>query len=188
MLIRAVRDGVPVDISSVERGARGYVCAWCGFEVIAKQGASLSWHFAHSSGLRERECSACFQGGESEWHKLAKTVIQTAGGLHYRIDADKWTVTTGRVYLENERSRFIDCLNAGFLPDALLEDWNGNDLLIELRWSNPVSALKRARIVAHGVPCLELDIRGVERMRRIEDQRALVCTTGPREWIVAPTW
>lgn len=148
-----------VYIDETERGlACRCHCLACGEQVVARKGLRNTHHFAHHGGKR-----ACDIAPESILHKLAKQVIEQAGGLQLPPmpgvfpspadpEADKtswWDFT----HVEAEQTQ------QDFRPDLVAKLKGGTQLFIEIAVTSFVDELKQEKINRLGEKTVELDLR-----------------------------
>ena len=106
-----------IHISDAVSGKQGYVCPYCGCEMIARKGAVREHHFAHSIDSRCDE----WYGNKGEWHIQMQNMFPKE---------------TQEVILEVNGEKHI--------ADICIEKVNGQKLVIEFQ-SSPLSQTEFVR-------------------------------------------
>lgn len=138
--------------------------------MLARKGAIRSHHFAHASG---EACNA----GETQAHLFGKKAIESAGGL-FLPSIDEY----GEL---GEFARFdtvtIEPLVDKYRPD-IVGRLRGVPLLIEIKVTATISAVKQAWLQQQNYSCIEIDLSG-RRHQTNEALRESVIRGAPRRWV-----
>lgn len=180
----------------------GCICPACQAPLVAKATDSEHRrpHFAHLADLN------CRAGYETALHKKAKQLLADHAALllpAWDGEADMpnppvladdagcgWTGArvdhpARRAQLENVR---LEQAQSDYTPDAVVQDDRG-ELLIEIRVSHAVDALKRRRVQAEGKRLVEIDLSTLNPdVLHNEDQliEAVLYDPANRYWLSCP--
>ena len=180
-LLRALREGRTVHISEVARGlACGCSCPRCGARLIARHGRVRKWCFAH---YRADDCDVV-RASETALHLAAKEVLLEGGDFFVpgvRVQAtmnDRW----GFVHRLEDFSQAMQgqLVNAqseadfGDIRPDVEAEFQGHQLFIEIAVTHAVDRSKKVKIRQLGIPCVELDLRRVDRAIRTSELKDLV--------------
>lgn len=160
----ALRSTDLVHINDVANGlACGCICPSCGDRMIAKQGAITIHHFAHEGG------SDCAGGLQMTLHLAAKAVLlkerrMTFPGLILTATAHDAQGGAHTVSVEAfpPRSVVFDEVTeekrlGDIIPDLICKV-GGRALPVEIAMTHSIDEIKRERIRALGVACVEIDL------------------------------
>ncbi|MBB3763437.1 competence protein CoiA family protein [Sphingomicrobium lutaoense] len=175
MVLAKGPDGQERWIDEVPRGLACFcVCLACHGPLIARQGQTKAWSFAHTA------FSECSGGTETLAHRFAKEVIQNAGGLYVAsVEADGWGKLHDKfVQLEDIR---LEPKIAGYKAD-LVGSSKGRDLIIEVKVTHACSKEKVAAYRMTGMSVLEIDLARFRNKSEVELRQA-VLKDAPREWL-----
>lgn len=182
-------DGELMHISDAARGTKcGCVCPACELALVAKKGPKLAEHFAHQGG------KACVGVRETNAHAWAKKVLEvrkeiflppvigTAAGQRLQTHA-------GRLY--RFASARLEKRAGSIIPDVVLVDANGRELIVEILVTHACDEVKIAKIREQGTPALEIDMG---MFRKAESEEIIVSALiganplgrAPREWLHNP--
>lgn len=187
-------DGLLVSPEEVERGlACDCTCPGCGHSVVARQGTEKVWHFAH------HRAPMCTDGYQKSVHELAKQLLRDrkellVPSLEAMVSAND---AHGRLLEERElvfesKSVPLDECRATVKLDDVTADVLGrlreHEVLVEVTVFHRLMPDKEARLVATGIPSLEIDLsvfKSVQATRKgIEE--ALFKDNGNRRWLFHP--
>lgn len=200
----ALKDGRMVGPRQVEAGlACGCSCPCCGAPVMARAQDSTDRrpHFAHHG---RRGCSG---GAETALHRMAKQLIAD----HLQLQLPAWdggrempnpptrTNALGErvvgvkveipARLAQLRSVSVEDRGVAgdYRPDLMVHDDEGA-LLVEIRVSHAVGALKQRRVQADGHRMLEIDLSGLSlaTLDTAELTRAVLYSPTNRRWLSHP--
>ncbi|CDO37440.1 competence protein CoiA family protein [Novosphingobium sp. KN65.2] len=164
--------GALVRIEQVDRGLTcRCTCVSCKGPLIARQGETNAWSFAHVSG---EDCG----GRESQAHLFGKQIIDAAGGLHL-ASREKWGAIDPEFQPLDEiilEQRFGDVR-----PDLLCR-YRGAELSIEIKVTHACSPRKLAIYQSADISVLEIDLSSV-RHKSDEELAVAVLRTAPRQWL-----
>lgn len=180
----------------------GCVCPACGAPLVAKAADSTCRrpHFAH---LAETDCRA---GYETALHKKAKELVAEHAALllpawdgeadmpnppQLQDDTGQWWHGTRvefpsrQVGLQNVR---LEQVQGDYTPDVIAED-ETDELLIEIRVTHAVDALKRRRIQSEGKRLIEIDLSRLDPDVLQDEARlvqAVLYAPENRVWLACP--
>ena len=199
-----LKEGRMVRVQEVATGlACGCMCPACGHPLVAKAKDSnfRRPHFAH---YRDADCRAGF---ETSIHKVAKQLIanqlrlflpewdgepempnppmlQDAAGFNHLGRPVKYP--TRHMKLVNAA---LEVARGDYIPDVTATDLEG-ELLIEIRVTHAVEALKRRRVQADGVRMLEIDLSRVTLNQALDIEffsQEVLDNPKNRLWLSCPT-
>ena len=160
----ALRGDDLVHINDVANGlACGCVCPGCGDRMVAKQGAITIHHFAHEGG------SDCAGGLQTTLHLAAKAVLSkerrmVLPGLTLTATAHDTQGVAHTVSVEAFPSQSVvfdevteEKRLGNIIPDLICKT-GGRSLLVEIAVTHFVDEIKREKIRALGVACIEIDL------------------------------
>jgi len=182
--------------------ACGCVCPACQSPLIAKAADSSSRrpHFAHFAD------SNCRAGYETALHKKAKELLAEHGALVLPgwdgeermpnpptlVDDEGCWIAGRRVEMPARQVRLTEVRTeerqGDYTPDVLAQDAQG-ELLIEIRVSHAVDALKRQRIQSEGRRLVEIDLSKLHAdVVQDEDQLKhwVLAELSNRYWLACP--
>lgn len=198
-----LKDGRMVRVQEVATGLScGCVCPACGHALVAKAKDSnfRRPHFAH---YRDADCRTGF---ETSVHKAAKQLIarqlrlclpgwdgeldmpnppmmmDSAGFQHLGRPVEYPPLS---VELE---SASLEVARGDYIPDVTAVDVEG-ELLIEIRVSHAVEALKRRRVQSEGVRMLEIDLSRLTIAQSLDPEafdREVLENANNRVWLSSP--
>lgn len=180
-LHRALRNGRSVHINDVGRGlACGCSCPNCGAQLVARHGQVRQWCFAH---YRSDECDVVV-ASETALHLAAKEVLLEGGEFavpeaRVRVTmSDRWGF---KHQLEDSsdamQGQLFDVrseVDFGDLRPDVVAVFQGHTLFIEIAVTHVVDHSKKGKLRQLGIPCVELDLRQVDRAIRTPELRDLV--------------
>lgn len=178
-----------VHISDAERGKNcGCVCPACELPLLAKKGPKLAEHFSHQGGR------ACAGVRETNAHAWAKKVLSVRKEIYLPpvigMAAGKRLEThAGRLYrFEDAR---LEKRTGSIIPDVVLVDARGRELIVEILVTHACDEMKIAKIRDQGTPALEVDmgdLKEAETEEVIVDALIGANPVGraPREWLHNP--
>jgi len=153
----------------------------CRAPLVARKGPTgRTEHFAHYAGQGD----SCEAGRETSAHLLAKDILAEA--LELKLPAviaeldDEGIVVSSERILKFDRAVLEDRLG-DLIPDVVLHIGDKR-LLVEVRVTHPCDAAKIAKLKAHDLPTVEIDIRKAQHGDRAAIARALL-STAPRVWL-----
>lgn len=164
----ALKDGKMAYIEDVENGYKcGCFCACCNQPLVAKNGGTLKiHHFAHKNA----ECKHAY---ETMVHVLAKEVFAEIykdykvpqKKIYYKNNFDK--NNSKCLDISTLFERFIDVKSEqmieDIIPDIILKDVNGRELIVEIKVTHGVDENKRGKIEKAKLSCVEFDLSKLER-------------------------
>lgn len=188
-----MRDGRLLTAEDVPSGlACACTCPGCGTPLVAKKGDHKRWHFSH---YRVQPSVNCV---ESAIHMAAKQVLLDHCGLvvpevSFEISAKTVageTLHERDVLSPNRRIRF-DRTAAEIPFDDVRPDVVGyrgeRQLLIEIYFRHRVDDVKREKLVALGLPAIEIDLSDLDPMGGFEAiTQRVIESTEHKEWLVYP--
>ena len=158
----ALQDGRPVHVTRVPRGtACGCFCASCGEPVIARQGGSMSWHFAHASGS---ECAGAY---ETSLHVAGKATLEKLGRIRLPAVMAEFPMSRREPVVvvpamdEDIVSVVFEERRGNVIPDVIITTAAGYEIFVEIAVTHYVDEVKLAKLKAMGTPVLEVDIGDV---------------------------
>lgn len=199
-----LKEGRMLRVQEVATGlACGCICPACGHALVAKAKDSnfRRPHFAH---YRDADCRAGF---ETSIHKAAKQLIanqlrlflpewdgepdmpnppmlQDAVGFNHLGRPVEYPVRN--MILVNAS---LEVARGDYIPDVTATDEEG-ELLIEIRFSHAVEALKRRRVQADGVRMLEIDLSRMTLNQALDTEvfsQEVLDNPKNRLWLSCPT-
>lgn len=192
-LTYAIKDGILVNVKSVPNGiACGCICPNCKERLVAVSNLESktymnSAHFRHESGV---DCVGAY---ESALHLLAKEVLSKFKKLQipdYHFDYDSKNQFSFQKSFEvhefqecvlEQRLEFDDFY---FVPD-LIGYSQRRKVLIEFAYTHFIDLEKRDKIRKSKIPCIEIDIRGME-LDKEELEKLFISKTQNIYWISNP--
>jgi hypothetical protein len=190
----ALRGVELVHINDVANGlACDCVCPGCGDRMVAKQGAITIHHFAHEGG------SDCAGGLQTTLHLAAKAVLSkerrmVLPALTLTATAHDTQGVAHTVFVEafpprpvvfdevTEEKRLGD-----IIPDLICKT-GGRSLLVEIAVTHFVDEIKREKIRALGVACVEIDLSTMVSVWNWDTlKNAVVDGIAYKVWIENPT-
>ncbi|WP_349432738.1 competence protein CoiA family protein [Methylomarinum sp. Ch1-1] len=132
-------------------------CVVCNERMVAKKGTEREHHFAHESNKAD-----CVINHETLLHMFAKRVIQDAGGLVVPPDIERKLTGSPQISQSNptwlmlnrvEEEKKLDDIR----PDLIGYTWD-TQVLIEVAYSSFVGDEKLAKLEAHKLLALEIDL------------------------------
>jgi hypothetical protein len=190
----ALRGDDVVYINDVANGlACGCVCPSCGDRMVAKQGAITIHHFAHEGG------SDCAGGLQTTLHLAAKAVLSRERRMVLpeltltatARDAQGLTHTVSEKVLSARSVMFDEVTEEKRLGDIvpdLICKIGGRVLLVEIAVTHFVDDIKREKIRALGLACVEIDLSDmVSNWDWTSLTQAIVQGTAGKVWIENPT-
>ena len=173
----------------------GCVCPGCDRRLVAKHclKGKVIPHFAHQPGEN------CQYGRESAIHLAAKQLIEEHHKLYipklsvqiyvvddmgYEHNPSKTLISAGlrsfsKVRLEQNISNFR--------PDLIVTTNNGTELLVEIAVKHFADESKVAKIINHGLPCIEIDASKVALHGFDELAKLLFEELSNRVWLHHPS-
>lgn len=154
-------DGSIVHIDELDRASsRGLacrcVCAKCGDQLVARMGDVRQPHFAHS-GVRD-----CIGGDESALHLFAKEVFQSETQFKVPKAEVRWSNLVETiclaVYIPYTKAQLEQGVG-DIIPDITLMRDKKQPMLVEIRVTHEVDAVKSKKLATIGLPCIEIDLR-----------------------------
>lgn len=145
------------------------ICAECGETLIARQGESKEWHFAHKSG------KLCIYAPETALHWLSKQIVAEENSIK---------LPNGNSFL------YTQCLQEAWMPGIRpdIKISNGAEtMLVEIVVTNKISKAKRVKLQESNLSVLVIDLSDVERMIMREDLRKIVIDDCSRKTIIKNT-
>jgi hypothetical protein len=191
----ALKDGMPVHVSEVERGLRcGCICAKCKERLTARKGNIRIHHFAHQPG------SNCVGATETILHIMAKEIISGLDWIqippyHYERKKQLWkggmelitheeNITSGgRVRIEKVN---IERSFGDIRPDIVVFQKN-KPLAIEIAVTHKVEKKKKRLFRKYKMPVIEirlLDEHALLDRERLED--LIKKDAGIKHWLFHP--
>lgn len=163
----ALRGADLVHINDVANGlACGCVCPGCGDRMVAKQGAITIHHFAHEGG------SDCAGGLETTLHLAAKALLSKERRL-VLPEASAWVeIRDGNGRSREVRGKILSAESIIFdevveekrlgsiIPDLICKAGE-RSILVEIAVTHFVDEIKREKIKALGLECIEIDLSGL---------------------------
>lgn len=177
------KDGTVVHISQVPSGlACGCICPGCASPLIARKGPLNVHHFGHHGAV------PCGQALESALHKLAKQVLDEERTLLLPEIRGRHN---GREELgHKERVHAFDDAVLEHKLDTIVPDVivrkGDRSLLVEMYVTHRCGPEKIAKIIALGIPCVEIDLRKLPRDASIDEVRQALTSTARRHWVHNP--
>lgn len=188
-----LRDGRLHEPAQVPSGlACNCVCPGCGAALVAKKGNMKRWHFSHHNAVPGENCA------ESAIHAAAKQVLIDHGSLM----VPKFAVGTsaramdGRELYEYEvlspvrRIRFDRAVPEETIGDIRPDvvGYSGDRrLIVEMYFRHRVDVVKRAKLVALGIPALEIDLSDLDEEVGFESvTERVINSVVEKEWLVYP--
>lgn len=172
-----------VHVREAGRGAAcECVCCGCGERLLSKQGSKMSWHFAH----RDEACGGAL---ESALHAAAKQLVAESREIMLPRQRFKPLEPVPAKMFSYDKASLETPLG-DVRPDILLSAEHRGErhyLLVEIRFSHAVDEQKRAYLSLNRLPCVEVDVRGVDFLGDPETLRkAVIHNSGHKVWIYHP--
>lgn len=152
-----------IHISEVSSGAScECTCPCCGEHLIARKGEIKIHHFAHKSNA---VCEGVF---ETAIHLLAKEILIEHKELYTPVFEKEDFIKEGvLVKFDNiVLEKTIKINDETIIPDAI-GVLNGKEVLIEFAKTHFVDKAKKEKIKKLGLPCIEIDLSGVECKKEV---------------------
>jgi hypothetical protein len=158
----------------------------CGEPLSANRGEKISHHFKHQA-----QTFTCFSetSPESKLHILAKHILEKEKRImlpDYHYDGD---TTNKESFCEKGKLKHFNSVKCEYFitnlkikPDATVKTLN-DEMYIEFAKTSKVDDSKKEKIKKGRIPCLEIDINGVEcDYHKLKD--FLIKNKSNRKWIV----
>ena len=205
------KENCSVHVNDVPNGLKcGCHCPECGGQLIARQGKSNAWHFAHYDHKND-----CPGAAETALHLAAKEILKDLKGRillpeeiirkkgwpkppikgeydrrsYFRKKLDKKMMYKYKArhissdwLVELEPTDWLKSDNHGFRPDAVLTK-NGCRLLVEIRVTNAVDAEKRTLLRKSGLGAIEINLEDIDRNISRSDLEKLIRKNASRKWL-----
>lgn len=187
-------DGHLVSPEEVERGlACDCTCPGCGHSVIARQGTEKVWHFAH------HRAPMCSDGYQRSVHELAKQLLRERKELLVpaleavvgAIDAYGRRLEENELVFESKSVPLDECRATVKLDDVtadVLGRLRDHEVLVEVTVFHRLMPDKEARLLATGLPSLEIDLsvfKTTQATRKLVEE-ALFQNSANRRWLFHP--
>lgn len=188
-----MRDGRMFAPEEVPSGlACNCTCVGCGSPLVAKKGEKKRWHFAHHGTEIGESCA------ESAIHAAAKQVLLESNWLRtpaMRVAVSSHTksgaqITESSLLSEERDVRFerssAEVWETNIRPDIV--GYRGErKLLVEMRFRHKVDADKKSKLVALGLPAIEIDLADLDTSKGFEAlEERVVNTTEYKSWLYFP--
>lgn len=181
----ALKDGILVEVSKVERGlACDCFCPSCGSALVARKGDHKIAHFAHHN---TEECKG---GLETALHLAAKEILSNDKSILLPAVNAGLGLFDSYFYVELEKERSIEfesvCLEKridNIIPDILIV-FEGKPIIIEIAVTHRVDEEKLKRIKKLKISTIEIDLSKMDEQLTFENfEYYLVSALDQKKWI-----
>lgn len=143
-------------VDNVKNGLKcGCVCKACGEKLIARNMGKIQiHHFAHASG------TDCAYGYETSLHLLAKETLSKHKSIFLPINVfgNNSTFLVSKAGFFQYKEVFLEKKISDIIPDVLLRDIHGNEIIVEIKVTHAIDEVKRKKIQRLEISTIEIDL------------------------------
>ena len=179
-------NGTIISILSASRDGE-YFCIGCGEQLIFKEGAVISRHFAHKAK------SDCLGGIESTIHIKAKEAFVKRNEAVFRLPNSSKSRTLNIISAREEVAYQI--AGQRIVVDVVIETREMGEVFVEIYNTHKTEKEKASVIRALGRPCIEIDVSPINHIATpeteyLDDEEFIDLVTRPSylgNWLAFPS-
>jgi len=143
------------------------VCPSCKERLIAKNGGKIqTHHFAHASG------TDCAYGLETSLHYLAKDILSKHKSIFLPVldVGNNSNFVVSKAGLFHYKEVFLENKISDIIPDVLLRDSQGNEVIVEIKVTHAIDEVKRKKIERLEISTIEIDLSSLLKREEIGEE------------------
>ena len=177
-------------------------CPECGCLLEARNlGEKRIHHFAHYTPEKQSHSrvlngygATCSANEETILHRAAKQIILQSINQAFTLPSSYFTMPGKTICVDEERTVIIDDAEAeiphgDIIPDITLHAGDGSTVFVEIFVSHKIDKNKESKLRTIGIPCIEIDLKGIALEDRIpwqELKERLLGSNQYKKWVYTP--